>query len=980
MTDPLSVDSTLATLRALLANGQITQAQFDACSAPLVAHNAGSGAIAQGAAAQAVAARGVAIGGDSSAPIDISNHFHIGAPGQAASTSALRQTYLGRLWRQSNAVSLLDGGENRGNVRLAAVYTALLTARPKDESKGAEGRQGAFRGPDEMDAAMDRTMRDRMSAVAVLDADPRLVLLGGPGSGKSTFVSFVAQAMAGELLVGQAQATHSNLATLTAPLPADEHAREEKDKPPAPQPWRHGALLPVVVVLRDLAAQLPPPGQAAGAQTVWSYVCKMLEAASLAEFAPALKAEMQEQGALVMFDGLDEVPDAPQRREQIKQAVTDFAATFGKCRILVTSRTYAYQEQAWKLPGFTETTLSPFSLGQIRRFVQAWYAHMVELDRLTDEDAKGRAVVLLLQVERNPRVRELAVRPLLLTLFARLQTEKGGSLPERREALYHAAVDMLLNDWERLKVRRNADGSTAEVEPSLSEWLNASQQAIRDQLNRLAFEAHRGQKELKGTADIRQADLVQALLRASPKQDDIKVLRLQGYLRDRAGILAAHGEEMLQFPHRSFQEYLAACHLANDEFPDQLAALLRAEPLRWREVTLLAAAHAASGNKSLPTWALAEALCPEEAGAAPFSAPDAWGALLAGQVLVAAGEHQAPVPRNRSKHSRVRDWQLALLTRSDLPAAERALAGRNLAALGDTRPEVMTLDGMQFCVVPPGPFLMGERGDQSDREGPQHEVDVSYPYLMARFPVTVAQWREFVESTGYADYDAASLRGRPNDPVTDVSQGDAVHFCAALTRRWRAQLPKGWEVCLPSEAEWEKAARGGTQLPAQTPSWLVPRQGFEVQRVIPPIAVANPFAARKYPWGDTFIADCANAASAVGEVSAVGCFPLGASPYGCEDLSGNVWEWTRSLWGPEWGEPKFKYPYDTRDHLREDLNAGDEESRVVRGGAFLSSSDYARCAFRYGDRPGLRNDDLGFRVVLRSSPVPGLWSRLLRSL
>ena len=183
-------------------------------------------------------------------------------------------------------------------------------------------------------------------------------------------------------------------------------------------------------------------------------------------------------------------------------------------------------------------------------------------------------------VERNERIRELAERPLLLTLIAQLQTEGGGTLPEKREELYDKAVEMLLTKWETMKVRVREDG-TKEIEPSLAEWLNAGRDDIRKQLNRLAFEAHRDQPQLTGTADIRQETLIAALLNASARRDDVNVGLLEKYLRDRAGILAAHGVGMYQFPHRSFQEYLAACHLTDDEFPGQAgrAGARRPEPL-----------------------------------------------------------------------------------------------------------------------------------------------------------------------------------------------------------------------------------------------------------------------------------------------------------------------------------------------------------------------------------------------------------------
>ena len=582
--------------------------------------------------------------------------------------------------------------------------------------------------------------------------------------------------------------------------------------------------------------------------------------------------------------------------------------------------------------------------------------------KLDEASARDRAEALKRDIAGNERLRELAERPLLLTLMAQLQTQNAGSLPQRREELYRKTVELLLDTWEGMKVQVGPDGSK-QVEPSLSQWLKADREDIRRQLNRLAFEAHRDQPQRTGTADIPQSLLIDALLRAS-NRTDIDVGQLARYLSDRAGLLAPHGERMLQFPHRSFQEYLAACHLTDDDFPDRIATLARSDANRWREVALLAGAKAALGA-SINVWALAETLCPA-AVQLDADEPDHWGALLAGLVLLESADLRQVAPRDAPKLARIRDAQLAVLRGARLPAVERALAGRTLAALGDPRPEVMTLDGMQFCLVPPGPFTMGS-DDGNDDEKPEHTLNLPAAYLIGRYPVTVAQWREHLAASGQDAAASRSATGRDNDPVTRVSWHDAVAFCTALNRRWQGRLPPGVVVALPSEPEWEKAARGGARVPAAPV-----RLGLDDLRSALGSAgasKANPSPRREYPWGEDFDFDKANALMGIGQTSAVGGFVGGASPYGCEEMAGNVWEWTRSLWGKDLFKPEFGYPYRLDDRKREDTRVRDDVMRVVRGGSWSALRGGARCGYRDWGEPGSRDHLLGFRLVLRSAAV-----------
>ena len=768
----------------------------------------------------------------------------------------------------------------------------------------------------------------------------------------------------------------ANLARLTEPLPQDDDRPRDRDEEPQSQPWSHGVLLPVRVVLRDFAARgLPPAGQPATAKHLWDFIAAELEDAALSDYEPHLAQEMFKQGGLLLLDGLDEVPEADSRRVQIKQAVEDFAATFRQCRILVTSRTYAYQQQAWRLPGFAEAVLAPFGAGQMRRFVDRWYVHIAQLRGLHADDAQGRAELLKRAIFGSDRLRALAERPLLLTLMASLHAWRGGSLPERREELYADTVDLLLDWWERPKVVRDAEGQVTVQQPSLAEWLQVDRARVRGLLDELAYQAHAAQPDVVGSADVPEGDLLGGLMRLSqnPEVRNNPAL-LVNYLSQRAGLLLPRGVGVYAFPHRTLQEYLAACYLTDRDYPDKVAGLARADPNRWREVALLAGAKAARGTASA-VWSLVDALCysdlhPQEEQAEP----DAWGALLAGQALVESASLEQVSERYRVKVERVQAHLMRILEAGQLPAVERAAAGRALAKLGDPRPGVgLRPDGLPdivWCEVPAGPFLMGSdkrRDPQADSdELPHHKVTLP-AYRISKYPVTNAQFTAFVQAGGYGErhywteaaqkevwskgqvkawndddpregsYDFGDPFNLPNHPVVGVTWYEAVAFCLWLTEQLRRseELGDGEEITLPIESQWEKAARGG----------------------LPPAGGGDRGGARIYPWGNDPDPNRANYDdTGIGTTSAVGCFPGGASPYGVEDLSGNVWEWCRTKW-----EDGYK-------DYRDDNDLEGKALRVLRGGAFGNQAGFVRCAFRRGSIPGFRRGRGGFRVIV-ASPV-----------
>jgi formylglycine-generating enzyme required for sulfatase activity len=217
-----------------------------------------------------------------------------------------------------------------------------------------------------------------------------------------------------------------------------------------------------------------------------------------------------------------------------------------------------------------------------------------------------------------------------------------------------------------------------------------------------------------------------------------------------------------------------------------------------------------------------------------------------------------------------------------------------------------------FVTVPAGKFLMGEA---------RQAVEIPHEYRIGIYPVTNAQYAEFVKATkrnppehwqgGECTSDVT------HHPVVNVSRHDANTYCDWLSARLREEgrLRDGEVVRLPTEMEWEKAARGTD--------------------------------GREYPWGNEFDPKKANTReSGIGSTTPVGQFPEGISPYGCYDMAGNVLEWCENLWGEDPASPPK-----TGAH------------RSLRGGSWRSSAHLARCASRSYYTPGLVFNHIGFRCV-----------------
>jgi formylglycine-generating enzyme required for sulfatase activity len=238
------------------------------------------------------------------------------------------------------------------------------------------------------------------------------------------------------------------------------------------------------------------------------------------------------------------------------------------------------------------------------------------------------------------------------------------------------------------------------------------------------------------------------------------------------------------------------------------------------------------------------------------------------------------------------------------------------AGLATSRPAAAWHDPVEMAAVPAGAFVMGSDDPEADAdERPSASTEVA-AFWIDRVEVTNARYAVCVEAgvctlpAGPTFKDAT----RADHPVTIVGWAQASTYCRWVGKR------------LPTEAEWEKAARGAD--------------------------------GRRYPWGPRFDPEKANAGYTAG-TSAAGQFPAGGSPYGVLDMAGNVWEWTSSLYRP--------YPYDPGDG-REDTTA--RGARVNRGGSWYYAPWYVRTTYRAtADHIYRRIGDLGFRCASSRAPA-----------
>jgi formylglycine-generating enzyme required for sulfatase activity len=840
-------------------------------------------------------------------------------PDTAASAS-IRDCYLEWLRHTCEGVELLGLDlKDSQNVRLGQVYVPAVTALKMDDKRN------------ERMAEFGREQRHNLLLHRL--GEESLYVPGGPGAGKSTFCRWLALAVASGFLPAHLVGTPEGF---EEQLPEDLRVR-----------------FPLLCRLREWtghSACLAGNGHWTAAELEAALAC-WLAAAKPGGLTPEVWWEEMAHGrCLLILDGVDEVPetlDHHRPRRNLISGLTDALPEWLKAgnRVLLTSRPYGLDDADRRGINLPQAELAELPQPLQETFIRRWYA------AANPPRAEEKASGLIAHLGGRSDLAGLRANPMLLTALC-VKYDEGQRLPQDFYRLYDSVVNQVLHkryltENERDRARLRLSAVALGMHQGITKWRTTPAPEVGiDEVDRiLAALADSDWTTEGGGADA-----------ASRRED----------LLSNSGLLLPRAERRAGFYHLSFQEFLAAVRLrrVGASAPDQLKRYA-ATPEWRRTLTFLfcAIADQDSPENAVAGYdSLRQQLEPESLVADPNPA------LLLADCLEVAHARGWNLMRFADPLRRACKHAL-----EHLKPPERDYLWRTLGRLGfDDRPGVgLGSDGLpdiRWVRIPgahtvrasgqfPGftGLCLGngakpdpEAGDEENWPADTLPLDIA-GFELAAYPVTVAQFKPFVKQDGYREAHYWSEDGWrwlakpnhlepgwwndpfwtvPNQPVIGVSWYEAEAYCHWLNEQMHEPLGT---FRLPTEAEWEWAARGPE--------------------------------GRRYPWGDEWEAwRCNSFESHLNRISAVGCFPGGAADWWrvmtgsdgqAHDLAGNVWEWMASAY--------------TEDYSRSSPSVMNADSgggpRVLRGGSWGMAPERLRSSARLRFLPRNRLNYVGFRLA-----------------
>jgi formylglycine-generating enzyme required for sulfatase activity len=914
----------------------------------------------------------------------------------SSSGQELRQLYMRYCDYLRGKYELLDFRgilqvQNVLKLPLEAIYVPLhssvISSQPRSEYEQlADARDEA-----DLSSIMGQeSVTNSVPLHQVIQTTARLIILGDPGSGKSTLVKYVLLSL------------------------LRDQGRERLGLTSA---W-----LPILFPVADFAKACEQTPNL----SPLDHLCAFYKSESQPDFGQLFERALLSGRALLLFDGLDEVRDSADRLAIVKR-LEAFIRTWDLPgnRALATSRIAGYTEAPFSPNLFVQTKVRAFSDGDIRQFAAKWSAAYeragweegvseVELARKSSEHEHA----LMSAIAGNEQAAELARNPLLLTMLALIHIQ-GVTLPSRRVELYELCIKALAETWSHA---RSLSGRPIDV------YLKHNHQKLDEGfvVNLLGPTALWIHTEQPGGL-VEHLDLERQLAKIfretyNKSQGDARDLARDflELVEEQTGLLQARGKNLYGFLHLTLEEYLAARALLDQRFDTPNLLQQYTNQPGWREVIRLCVA---SIREVRGTQRALSELLATPTDTQTRSIP----AIRAGECLLDLGAtgttHQA--------HHQVITALLTALVDPQTPNVTRVEAGEVLSRLGDPRlldPTTGEAIGLgdydavesYWCAIEHGTFWFGD--EQVDRPQPGNrskslskkllfryalqatqdaknrilsrqlaiskgarptftrtdirrdastrpprfdpaklsQVELPYDYQIGRYPVTNAEFAHFLEANGPDGYDPAKPWWTEQGKRFLYPGGHRYDLQAefiALPRLWDDPRYNG-----PSQpvvgVSWYEAAAYCRWLTEQghARGWLPPDRVIRLPTSLEWERAARHTDPRPFPWGDaTPTPQHANYADAgVGAPSPAGCFPAGRAVCGADDLLGNVLEWLSTPTGAE-SDP----------HAREDFtpDSGVELSFTL----YNDGLDQMCCGARYWFYPFNRNLVRSFRVV--RSPI-----------
>ena len=755
---------------------------------------------------------------------------------------------------------------------------------------------------------------------SMLEEQPRLVVLGKPGSGKTISLKFITLM----LTMGQAGAARLGLDSPYLPIyiRLAEFANELLD---------HQTLSLEAFLIQYLKDKFPGvPRQD--------------------EF---LQAALQNGACMILLDGLDEVGDIGDKlirgqtlRKTVLREVQSF--TDQRCgencrnRIVVTSRLEGYHPG--DLADFAEAELSPLRIpDEVEAFLTRWFtAYIHETDpELTLETAelqaqKNRVGPLMASINQSDSVKLLATNPLLLTILAIIHQTRDTPLPERRVELYKVVADTLIRNWRRSQTGR--ENRIREMNVSFSD--------IFQMMSHLAFWLH--ENNLGGTMPLEDwRSEIMVLLKDYGAPDYVKELveEFLHHASEEVGLLTERSPGQIGFFHLTLEEYLAAVEMAQQDTDFRLKKIEQhwTDPY-WQEVLLLTAGELKVNHKPVVLDAYLHALLDKE-----YSDPAQTGraSFIAGRALADLGKGGPTRQIHKDIIKALEFIAKDIDPDTNKPSIAERVSILLRAASADTADELGYLPDLS-AFVPVSDFAISKypiTNHQYERflksgQFTQKDLWCNFPKFDENSQPMQETWGEegwnwlqgALQEKNYDVQDGVLLPrywrnprfglNRRAVPVVGISWYEASAYCNWLLQNWddleegRQGLKKPNEIRLPTEKQWAQAAGGDED-------------------------------ENRYPWDKGAATDKTEEVvrranireSGINRTSPVWMYPLGKSAEGVMELAGNVWEWQAN--------------YNDKDHRWMGL----------RGGSWDDDEDLARVAIRYDGPPSLRRLGIGFRVV-----------------